>query len=124
VTLGGLGAPILIFGFSGPLTFDFAFSSSDLKCIWAKSVNSVDASLVDVSSHLKLASEIKHLTAVLVVILCVAPDEAHLLLKGIPCFEICDAGVLVTAVFAINTLTYFPEADWILDELVVVFQLS
>jgi hypothetical protein len=31
--------------------------------------------------------------------------------------------VLVTTVFAINTLAHFPERDGILDELVVVFQL-
>jgi hypothetical protein len=70
-----------------------------------------------------LSSEIEHFTTILIVILCVAPDEAHLLLKGVPCLEICDTSVLVTTVFAINTLPYFPEADWILDKLVVVFQL-
>jgi hypothetical protein len=75
-------------------------------------------------THLELSSEIEHFTTILIVILCVAPDEAHLLLKGVPCLEICDTSVLVTTVFAINTLPYFPEADRILDELVVVFQLS
>lgn len=80
--------------------------------------------LWSVQTHLQLSSEIEHLTTILVVVLCVAPDEAHLLLKGVPCLEICDASVFVTSMFAINTLPYFPEADWILDELVVVFQLS
>jgi len=71
-----------------------------------------------------LPGEIEHLAAVLVVIFGIAPDEAHLLLEGVPRLEVCDASVLVTAMFAIDTLSYFPEADWVLDELVVVFQLS
>lgn len=80
--------------------------------------------VLSMETHLELSSEIEHLTAILIVILCVAPDEAHLLLKGVPCLEVCDASVLMTTVFTINTLPYFPEADWILDELVVVLELS
>ena len=79
--------------------------------------------VLSVRTHLKLRSEIEHLTAVLVVIFGIAPNEDHLLLKGVPCLEICDTSVLVTTVFAINTLAHFPERDGILDELVVVFQL-
>ena len=55
--------------------------------------------------------KIVHLTTVLVVVLCVAPDETDFLFEGIPSLEVGDSSVFVASMFAINTLAHQSVSD-------------
>lgn len=102
--------------------------------LFSFSYDSLEVFLLEVSYHmvqrgagltnLKLISKVVHVAAILVVLLRVAPDEAHFLLEGTPCLEVGDVGRRCTSMNAFRSFLDALQGYWMTDDLVVVLKSS
>ena len=73
-------------------------------------------------TDLEFDGKIVHITAILVVILRIAPDEAHFLLKRIPSLEVGDISRRCAAMDSSGALSYAFQRHWMPYEFVVVLE--
>lgn len=106
----------------GSLTSSFASANRDLKCAW-RQISRCAKSQTAGEAYLKLASELVNSAPILIVVTRIAPNEADLLLEGIPCLKIGDASWRVSAMLSTYPLLHALQRYWMPDEPVVIFQL-
>lgn len=73
-------------------------------------------------TNLEIDSKVVHVAAILVVLLCIAPDEAHFLLERVPGLEVGDIGWRCAAMDTSCTLSYAFQRYWVPYDFVVVLE--
>jgi hypothetical protein len=71
-------------------------------------------------TYLELVGQFKDVAAIFVVFLGIAPNEAHLLLEGIPAFEVCETGGGISSVHTSYFLLHTLQRGRVPDDLVVI----